>query len=50
MFEILGNVNIKISVKIKPQIVDINRLRLSYITPLETIQKKKLNQNYSISR
>ena len=41
VIEILGKGNIKISVKNKPQIVNINRLRLSYITPPTNNQSKK---------
>ena len=41
VLEILGKGNIKISVKNKPKIVNINRLRLSYITPPTTTQSKK---------
>ena len=50
--EILGKGNIKISVKNKPKIVNISRLRLSYITPPENNhqKKKKLNQNYFRTR
>ena len=40
VLEILGKGNIKISVKYKPIIVNINRLRRSYITPPTTNQKK----------
>ena len=36
VLEILGKGNKKISVKNKPEIVNINRLRLSYITPPTT--------------
>ena len=36
VLEILGKGNIKISFKNKPKIVNINRLRLSYITPPAT--------------
>ena len=41
VLEILGKGSIKISVKNKPKIVNINRLRLSYITPPATNQRKK---------
>ena len=41
VLEILGKGNIKISVKNKPKIVNINRLRLSYITPSATNQRQK---------
>ena len=41
VLEILGKGNIKISVKNKPKIVNINRLRLSYITPSATNQRRK---------
>ena len=41
VIEILGKGNIKISVNNKPKIVNINRLRLSYITPSATNHKKK---------
>ena len=41
VLEILGKGNIKISVKNKPKIANINRLRLSYITPPATNQKRK---------
>ena len=41
VLEILGKGNIKISVKNKPKIVNINRLRLSYITPKTTNQIRK---------
>ena len=41
VLEILGKGNIKISIKNKPIIVNINRLRLSYITPPTTNQSKK---------
>ena len=42
VLEILGKGNIKILVKNKPIIVNINRLRLSYITPLAT-NKRRMN-------
>ena len=41
VLEILGRGNIKISIKNKPKIVNINRLRFSYITPPTTNQSKK---------
>ena len=41
VLEILGKGNIKISVKNKPKIVNINRFRLSYMTPTTTNQSKK---------
>ena len=44
VLEILGKRNIKISDKNKPKIVNINRFRLSYITPSATNHKKK-NEN-----
>ena len=40
VLEILGEGNIKIAVKNKPKIVNINKLRLSYITPPATNQSK----------
>ena len=42
VLEILGKGNIKISIKNKPKIVNINRLRLSYITPPTTNQRKRI--------
>ena len=42
VLEILGKGNIKISVKNKPKIVNINKLRLSYITPPTTYQRKNI--------
>ena len=41
LLEILGKGNIKISVKNKPKIVNINRLILSSITPSATNQRRK---------
>ena len=41
VLEILGRGNIEILVKNKPKIVNINRLRLSYITPTETNRKTR---------
>ena len=41
VLEILGKGSIKILVKNKPKVVNINRLRLSYIAPSETNQKRK---------
>ena len=41
VLEVLGKGKIKISVKNKPKTVNINRLRLSYITPPTTNQRKK---------
>ena len=41
VLEILGKENIKISVKNKPNIVNNNRLRLSYIIPPTTNQSEK---------
>ena len=45
VLEILGKGNIRISVTDKPKIVNINRLRLSYITPPVTNQREKLKLN-----
>ena len=45
VLEILGNGNIKISVKNKPKIGNINRHRLSYIIPPATNQKRKIKSN-----
>ena len=41
VLKILGEGNIKLSVKNKPKIVNINRLSLSYITPTETNRKTR---------
>ena len=41
VLEILGKGNIEISVKNKPRIFNINRLRLSYITPSATNQRRR---------
>ena len=41
VLEILGKGNIQILVRNKPKIVNINRLRLSYISLLAINQKKK---------
>ena len=41
VLKVLGKGNIKIAVKNKPKIVNINRLRLSYITPPTTNQKNR---------
>ena len=41
VLEILGKGNIKILIQNKPKIVNINRLRLSYISPKECTKKRK---------